>query len=139
MAVPGSPQERTPKEQWDEIWSQFLDSHPRSPLLAPLLEGEISPRQYVTASEADVSALATRLAAVLGPKLASWPQHFQIGWHQIQNFNQVAASLAAMRVIQVGNRTLELFDVAITPDGFNVAKKPYPGPAEGGVGFSPQP
>ena len=128
MAAPGVPQEKTPKEKWDEIWSKFLDSHPRAPLFAPPVEGETSQRQYVTASEADVSALAVSLAAILGPKLPSWPQHFQIGWHQIQNFNEVAASLNAMRVIQVGNRPLELFDVAFTPNGFNVAKNPYPAP-----------
>lgn len=129
MVAPGLPAEKTPKERWDEIWGKFLDSHPRAPLFAPLAEGEASPRQYVTASEADVAALAVSLAAILGPKMPSWPQHFQIGWHQIQNFNQVAASLAAMRVVQVGDRALELFDVAITAGGFNVAKKPYPGPA----------
>lgn len=128
MAAPGLPQGKTPKETWDAIWSNFLGSHPTAPLFAPPVEGETSQRQYVTASEADVSALAVSLAAVLGPKRPSWPQHFQIGWRQIQDFNQVAASLNAMRVIQIGDRALELFDVAITPGGFNVAKKPYPGP-----------
>lgn len=128
MAAPGLPQAKTPKEKWNAIWSAFLDSHPSAPLFAPPMEGETSQRQYVTAPEADISALAVSLAAVLGPKLPSWPQHFQIGWHQIQSFNEVAASLNAMRVIQVGDRALELFDVAITQSGFHVAMKPYPGP-----------
>jgi hypothetical protein len=128
MDAAGGPHDKTPKEKWDEIWSKFLDSHPTAPLFAPPTERETSQRQYVTAPEADVSALAASLAAIIGPKLPSWPQHFQIGWRQIQNFNQVAASLNAMRVIQVGDRALELFDVAITQGGFNVAKRPYPGP-----------
>lgn len=127
MAAQGLPQAKTPKERWDEIWSTFLDAHPRAPLFAPPMEGETPQRQYVTASEADVSALAVSLAAVIGPKLATWPRHFQVGWHQIQNFNEVAASLNAVRVIQIGDRALELFDVAITQSGFNVAKKPFPG------------
>lgn len=115
-------------ERWDEIWSKFLDSHPPAALFAPPMEGETSQRQYVTAPEADVAALAVSLAAVIGPKLPSFPHHFQIGWHQIQNFKEVASGLNAMRMIQVGDRAVGLFDVAITPTGFNVAKKAYPAP-----------
>jgi hypothetical protein len=128
MDTPDAAHGKTAKERWEDIWSKFLESHPAAPLFAPPGEGETTQRPYVTAPEADVSALAVNLAALLGPKLPSWPLHFQIGWHQIQDFNQVAASLRAMRVIQVGNQTLELFDVAITQAGFAVAKKPYPGP-----------
>lgn len=141
------------RKMWDDFWGEFLAN--KTPVLrSKFTDLEPSGRTYCRVSFEDLRQAVIKAAAIVGGDMTGWPYYFgsaplggnrsaftdkgepvrldSIRQESLDQFNNLSTAkdlmdlLGAMATAKVRGKGVRLFDIALTPEGFCIAKIPYP-------------